>query len=61
LLGATYAQLGQLGEARARAAEVLRLQPSYTIAGTSRRIIAFRSEEDDKHFFDGLCKAGLPE
>jgi len=61
LLGATYAQLGQLGEARARAAEVLRLQPSYTIAGTSRRIIAFRSEEDDKHFFDGLRKAGLPE
>ena len=60
-LAATYAQLGQLEEARAEAAEVLRLQPDYTIAGTARRSIAFKSAKDDKHFFDGLRKAGLPE
>jgi adenylate cyclase len=56
-----YAQLGQHEEARAVVAEVLRLQPNYTITGTARRIIAFKHTKDDKHFFDGLRKAGLPE
>jgi tetratricopeptide (TPR) repeat protein len=37
-LAATHAQLGQLEEARAEAAEVLRLQPNYTIAGTTRSL-----------------------
>ena len=60
-LAATYAQLGQLEEARAEAAEVLRLQPNYTIAGTTRRVVGFKDPKDDKHFFDGLRKAGLPE
>lgn len=60
-LAATYAQLGQLDEARAEAAEVLRLQPNFTIAGTARRLAAFKRPEDDRHFFDGLRKAGLPE
>jgi adenylate cyclase len=59
-LAATYARLDQLKDARAEAAEVLRLEPNYTIAGTTRRIIAFRQVKDDKHFFDGLRKAGLP-
>jgi adenylate cyclase len=59
-LAATYARLKQLNDARAEAAEVLRLEPNYTIAGTTRRIIAFRQPKDDKHFFDGLRKAGLP-
>jgi Adenylate and Guanylate cyclase catalytic domain len=54
-------QLGQLEEARAEAAEVPRLQPNYTIAGTTRSVMAFKSTKDDKHFFDGLRKAGLPE
>ena len=35
-LAATYAQLGQLEEARAEAAEVLRIDPKYTIDGTTR-------------------------
>jgi adenylate cyclase len=60
-LAATYAQLGQHEEARAEVAEVLRLQPNYTISGTARRVIAFKHAKDDKHFFDGLRKAGLPE
>lgn len=59
-LAATHARLGQLEQARERAAEVLRLQPNYSIAGTARRILAFKSPKDDKHFFDGLRKAGLP-
>jgi adenylate cyclase len=60
-LAATYARLGQLDEARAEAAEVLRIQPNYTIAGTPRRAFAFKSAEDDKHYFDGLRLAGLPK
>src|SRR5262245_35282459 len=59
-LAATHGQLGQLEEARAEAAEVLRLQPNYTITA-NRMVMAFKSTKDDNHFFDGLRKAGLPE
>jgi hypothetical protein len=52
--------LGRLEEARAEAAEVLRLQPNYTIS-MKRRIVVFRDPKDDKHSFDALLKAGLPE
>jgi len=61
ILAATYARLGQLDQARAEAAEVLRIQPSYTIAGTARLMAPFKQPEDDKHFFDALRLAGLPE
>jgi len=60
-LAETHAQLGQLEEARAETAEVLRLQPKFTIAGSTRPVMAFKSTEDEKHFFDGPRKAGLPE
>ena len=60
-LAATYARLDKLEDARGEAAEVLRLEPSYTIAGTTRRIVAFKQPRDDRHFFDGLRKAGLSE
>jgi adenylate cyclase len=61
LLAATHAQLGQVEEARAEAAKILRLGPSFTISGVGRRLSAFKSPWDDKQFFDGLRKAGLPE
>jgi adenylate cyclase len=60
-LAATYAQMGRREEARAEAAEVLRIQPNFTIAGTARRIAVFKSARDNKHFVEGLRKAGLPE
>ena len=60
-LAATYAQLGQMEQARAEAAEALRVQPDYTITGTTGRIMGFKSAKDGKHYFDGLRKAGLPE
>ena len=60
-LAANLAQLGQLDEARAEAAEVLRLDPKYTIDGTQRRLALFKRPEDAEHLFDGLRKAGLPE
>jgi tetratricopeptide (TPR) repeat protein len=61
LLAATLARMGHLEEARAEAAETLHLEPSFTISGDSRRLTSFKSPRDDKHFFDGLRKAGLPE
>ena len=59
-LAATYGQLGQLDNARAEAAEVLRIDPAYTIDGTARIMIPFKLPEDAKHFFDSLRKAGVP-
>jgi adenylate cyclase len=53
--------LGQLEEAHAEAAEVLRIEPQWTIDGTARQIAVFKSPDDAEHFFDGLRKAGLPE
>jgi adenylate cyclase len=60
-LAANLAQLGRLDEAHAEAAEVLRLDPKYTIDGTQRRLALFKRPEDAEHLFDGLRKAGLPE
>jgi adenylate cyclase len=60
-LAANLAQLGQLDEARAAAAEVLRIDPKYTIDGRQRRLAHFKRPEDAEHLFDGLRKAGLPE
>jgi adenylate cyclase len=60
-LAASLAQLGRLDEARAEAAEVLRIDPTFTINGTQRRFSLFKRPEDAEHIFDGLRKAGLPE
>jgi adenylate cyclase len=60
-LAATYAQLGDVGKARAEAAEVLRIEPRWTIEGAGTRLNPFKRTEDARHYFDGLRKAGLPE
>ena len=61
LVGRHLRAIGQLEDARAEAAEVLRIDPKYTIDGTQRRLSVFKRPEDAEHFFDGLRKAGLPE
>jgi len=60
-LAATYAQLGRMQDARAEAAEVLRLNPRYSISGTQERVTSLKRAEDMEHLVDGLRKAGLPE
>jgi adenylate cyclase len=60
-LAANLAQLGRLDEARAEAAEVLRIDPKYTIDDTQRRLALFKRPEDAEHLLDGVRKAGLPE
>jgi hypothetical protein len=57
----TYAQLGQLTEARAHVAEVLRVEPNFAISRTAWRIVRFKSAKDNVHLFEGLRKAGFPE
>jgi adenylate cyclase len=59
-LAANLAQLGRLDEARAEAAEALRIDPEFTMDGTARRLALFKHPEDAEHVFDGLRKAGLP-
>jgi tetratricopeptide (TPR) repeat protein len=59
-LAATYAQLGNIEQAAGEAAEVLRIEPQYTI-DTQLRRTPFKRPEDAEHFIDGLRKAGLPE
>jgi len=60
-LAATYAQLGLLEDARAQGAEVLRLNPKYSINGLHRKTSPFKRTEDMDHLADGLRKAELPE
>ena len=60
-LAVTYAQLGRLDDARAEAAEVLRIDPGCSIQGKMARIYVFRRPEDAEHLRDGLRKAGLPD
>src|SRR5258708_6899471 len=60
MLAAAYAQSGQLEEARAEAAEVLRINPGFTIE-RRKRLAVYKYPKDAEHRLDGLRKAGLPE
>jgi adenylate cyclase len=59
-LAAAYAQSGLLEEARKEAAEVLRINPGFTIESW-KRLAPFKDPKDAEHLIDGLRKAGLPE
>jgi adenylate cyclase len=59
-LAATYAQLGELAEARVAAAKVLQIEPDFTIE-KRRRTSVYNNPKDAEHFLDGLRKTGLPE
>ncbi len=60
LLAPAYAQSGQLGKARAEAAEVLRINPGFTIERW-KRLAVYKDRRDFEHRIDGLRKAGLPQ
>jgi adenylate cyclase len=59
-LAASYAQMGRFVEARAAAAEALRLQPEFTLH-MLLVVAPWKSQADLDHMVDGLRKAGLPE
>lgn len=58
-LASTYAQLGRMELAHAEAAEVLRINPRWTIQHFEP-LGPFKNPDDAHHFFDGMRKAGLP-
>jgi adenylate cyclase len=60
-LACAYAQLGQIEEARAEAAEVLRINPGFTIEQWKRGFNFYKYPKDAEHRIDGMRKAGLPE
>jgi adenylate cyclase len=61
MLAAAYAQSGQFEEARAEAAEVLRINPGFTIESWKPILLLHKNPKDAEHRIDGLRKAGLPE
>jgi adenylate cyclase len=61
MLASAYAQSGQFEEARAEAAEVLRINPGFTIESWKPILLLNKNPEDLEHRIDGLRKAGLPE
>ncbi len=60
-LASAYAQLEQLEEARKEAAEVLRINPGFTIEGYKRIVAVYKDPKEAEHRLDGMRKAGLPE
>ena len=59
-LAATYAELGQLEEARATVQKILAGNADATLA-LMRSVWPFRQEADSERFISALRKAGVPE
>jgi tetratricopeptide (TPR) repeat protein len=60
LLAATYAQLGRLKEARLAAAELLKINPDFSIGRYSARA-PYLDKRLMANYIEGLRLAGLPE
>jgi adenylate cyclase len=60
-LTATYMRLGRSEDARAEAAQVLRLDPGFTVSETPKLAAPFKHEKNYQHFTDSLRAAGLPD
>jgi len=56
-LACAYAQSGWLEDARKEAAEVLRINPSFTIESW-KRLVVYKDPKDAEHRVDGARKAG---
>jgi len=59
-LAATYSMLGREEEARAAAAEVLKIDPKFSVE-VQRKKSLYKNPEDVKHLYGAQLKAGLPE
>ena len=57
-LAATYSMMGREQEARAEAAEVLRLNPKFSVDSYAKRLM-FKDQSVTDKFIDALRKAGL--
>jgi len=59
-LAATYALLGREEEAHAEAAEILRINPKFSVEHFAKTL-PYKNQADTDRFFDALRKAGLPD
>ena len=59
-LAATYSMLGREEEARAAAAEVLKIDPKFSVEAQRKKSL-YKNPEDVKHLYGAQLKAGLPE
>jgi adenylate cyclase len=60
MLAATYALLGRIDDAQWSAAEILTLQPGFTLREARART-PYRNPRDLDRYIDALAKAGLPQ
>jgi adenylate cyclase len=60
MMTAVYSWSGRDEEARVQAAEVLRIQPKFTIKGFEKKL-TYKRQEDRERFLGALRKAGLPD
>ena len=58
-LASTYALMGHMNEAREQITELLRIDPTCTVAQVAR-FRSFRDPKDGAHILQGLLQAGLP-
>jgi adenylate cyclase len=59
-LTSAYSWAGHLEEARAQAAEVLRINPTYSVEFRAKTL-PYKNQADRERYLDGLRKAGIPE
>jgi adenylate cyclase len=59
-LAATYAMIGREQEARKHAAEVIRINPKFTLKGYAKTL-NYKNQADIDRWIDALRKAGLPD
>jgi adenylate cyclase len=57
-LTATYSRMGRVEEARAQAAEVLRINPKFSLERWAKTL-RFKNPEDAERYLDAMHKAGL--
>jgi adenylate cyclase len=57
-LAATYSMMGREGEARSEAAEVLRINPKFSVDSYAKRL-TFKDQSETDKYIDALRKAGL--
>jgi adenylate cyclase len=59
-LTTVYSWADRLEEARDQAAEVLRINPKYSVAQAVKKSL-YKDKADRERYYDALRKAGLPE
>jgi adenylate cyclase len=59
LLAACYGHRGRADEARAAWAELMKINPGFSLA-QRERVLPYKQPRDFQRIADGLAKAGLP-